>query len=201
MIIDNSFTKQWIQSIKFVKQVHYETLEKVIYAMYLLEELVKTEIFFVFKGGSSLLLHFEDLQRFSIDIDILIDKNNYDLMKSKLDRIVGSRFIEYHEDVRKPSIFEKHHFKFYYNSVFRADIQPYVLLDIVVDSNPYKNIQSKAIKSNLLDIGEPIFNVNVPTPEEMLGDKLSAFAPNTVGLTYVSEKFTEIVKQMFDCSR
>lgn len=201
MITDNSFTSQWIQSIKFAKQVHYETLEKVIYAMHLLEELVKSEIFFVFKGGSSLLLHFEDLQRFSIDIDILIDKNNYDLMRSRLDRIVGLRFIECLEDVRKPTIFEKHHFKFYYNSAFRSDIQPYVLLDIVVDSNPYINIHSKAIASNLLDINEPIYNVNVPSPEEMLGDKLTAFAPNSVGITYNSEKYTEIVKQMFDCSR
>jgi len=76
MITDNSFTKQWIQSIKFVKQGQYETLEKVVYAMYLLEELVKTEVFFVFKGGSSLLLHFQDLQRFSIYIDILVEKKN-----------------------------------------------------------------------------------------------------------------------------
>lgn len=201
MITENCFTKQWIQSIKYVKQGHYETLEKVIYAMYLLEELVKTEIFFIFKGGSSLLLHFQDLQRFSIDIDILIDKENYSLLVNQFNRIIGPRFTEVKEDIRKPMILEKHHFKFYYPSNFRDDIQPYILLDIVVDSNPYKNIQTKAIASDLLDSTKPIIRVNVPSTEEMLGDKLTAFAPNTVGILYRSEKYTEIIKQMFDCSR
>lgn len=201
MITDNSFTKQWIQSINSVKVNHYETLEKVIYAMCLLEELVKTNVFFVFKGGSSLLLHFNDIQRFSIDIDIVIEKKDYDLLISQFNRMIGPRFLRVQEDIRKPMLFEKHHFKFFYHSNFRDDIQPYILLDIVVDSNPYKKIQSKAITLNLLDCIEPILNVNIPSPEEMLGDKLTAFAPNTVGITYMSEKYTEIIKQLFDCSR
>lgn len=201
MITDINFTKNWIQSKNSSKTDRSKTLEKVVYAMHLLEELVKTEIPFVFKGGSSLLLIFENLQRFSIDIDILIDKNNYHKMQDSLGKIIGTKFSEYHEDIRKPTVFEKHHFKFYYHSVFRNDIQPYILLDIVVDTIPYKRLQNKIIKSNLLDVSEPMFYVSVPSAEEMLGDKLSAFAPTTVGITYDSEKYTEIVKQMFDCSR
>jgi hypothetical protein len=35
----------------------------------------------------------------------------------------------------------------------------------------------------------------------MLGDKLTAFAPNTIGIRYVDRKYTEIIKQLYDCSR
>src|SRR5690606_11777157 len=40
--------------------------------------------------------------------------------------------------------------------------------------------------------------VTVPIPEAILGDKLTAFAPNTTGVPYNREKEVEIIKQLFD---
>lgn len=40
-----------------------------------------------------------------------------------------------------------------------------------------------------------------PTLHSLLGEKMTAFAPNTTGIRYSSEKYTEIIKQMFDVSR
>jgi hypothetical protein len=45
--------------------------------------------------------------------------------------------------------------------------------------------------------GENI-KVTVPTPEAILGDKLTAFAPNTTGVPYGRDKEVEIIKQLFD---
>src|SRR5699024_8109838 len=41
-------------------------------------------------------------------------------------------------------------------------------------------------------------SVIVPTPEAILGDKLTAFAPKTTGIPYGVGKEVEIIKQLFD---
>lgn len=40
--------------------------------------------------------------------------------------------------------------------------------------------------------------IRVPIPEALLGDKLTAFAPNTTGIPYGLKKEVEIIKQLFD---
>lgn len=45
--------------------------------------------------------------------------------------------------------------------------------------------------------GDPTY-VAVPTAEAILGDKLTAFAPNTTGIPYGRDKEVEIIKQLFD---
>ncbi len=66
----------------------------------------------------------------------------------------------------------------------------------------------KEIKNNLIKtIGVPIY-VKLPTPESLLGDKLTAFAPNTIGVKPMMEnkngkivdKRIETIKQFFDCA-
>ena len=44
-------------------------------------------------------------------------------------------------------------------------------------------------------------NVNVPILEDILGDKLTAFAPNTTGIPYFKKEDSmsmEIIKQLYD---
>ena len=44
-------------------------------------------------------------------------------------------------------------------------------------------------------------NVNVPNLEDILGDKLTAFAPNTTGIPYFKKEDSmsmEIIKQLYD---
>jgi hypothetical protein len=72
MILDKCFHRNWIEekSILFgtkSKKSNPELIEKVIYALYLLQELSKANLDFVFKGGTSLLLILEKLHRFSIE--------------------------------------------------------------------------------------------------------------------------------------
>ena len=48
-----------------------QLLEKIIGALYLLENLVSEGLKFIFKGGTSLVLLLNDLKRFSVDVDII----------------------------------------------------------------------------------------------------------------------------------
>ena len=67
----------------------------------------------------------------------------------------------------------------------------------------YNEVVSLAIKSPLLkQEGEPMM-VQCPGLKDMLGDKLTAFAPHTTGIPFFKgedEFFMEIMKQLYDVS-
>ena len=78
MIGKNTFTKEWIETVSHQvgrgkKNADPGLIEKVTKALLLLEELAKSDLTFIFKGGTSLLLLLNRMHRFSIDIDIIVD--------------------------------------------------------------------------------------------------------------------------------
>jgi len=75
------------------------------------------------------------------------------------------------------------------------------LLDILFEANNYKNISLHEIKSEFLITSGKIVQVNIPSFEDLLGDKLTAFAPNTTGIPYFKKDDSmsmEIIKQLYD---
>lgn len=80
MIQEKTYTRDWVmgKSIEYMRgrrKADPTLIEKVTKAFHLLEELAKTNLKFVFKGGTSLLLLLSQLHRFSIDIDIIVDEH------------------------------------------------------------------------------------------------------------------------------
>lgn len=76
MIKDQCFTEEWLDQFKKQKdhkRIEKIILEKMIYALHLLERLKSNSLDFVFKGGTSLVLLLEEGNRFSID-SIIGDK-------------------------------------------------------------------------------------------------------------------------------
>lgn len=69
------------------------------------------------------------------------------------------------------------------------------------EENLYQKIVETPINSPFLfQIGE-IQAVKTPSFEDILGDKMTAFAPNTTGIPYYKGKFSksmEIIKQLYD---
>jgi predicted nucleotidyltransferase component of viral defense system len=90
MIGKGTYEKEWISSlsIQLGKRGDPKILEKVIYAFTLLEQLKRTELNLIFKGGTSLLLMFPKARRFSIDIDIIADCDPNDI-PAYLDKVVA----------------------------------------------------------------------------------------------------------------
>lgn len=78
------------------------------------------------------------------------------------------------------------------------DAEGYVLLDILFEKNNYLEIIEKDINCNLIKYKSPAKIVRMPNIDCILGDKLTAYAPNTTGILYNHNKELEIIKQLFD---
>lgn len=73
MINKETYILEWITNLKYKlgKRIDPKLIEKVIWALTLLEQLKINELNFIFKGGTALLLDIKKPKRFSIDIDII----------------------------------------------------------------------------------------------------------------------------------
>ena len=208
MILKECFTNQFITSRAGEDINKKRIYEKVVHAFYLLEKVANTNIPFIFKGGTSLMLVLEEFNRFSVDIDILRNSEYEKDICEKVFSFKDEVFVDVKEDKRKPADIVKRHFKFFFKSIYdeNDESEPYVLLDIVFDNLCYKETKQYNIDSGFVKTDNPYLKVVVPSVDEMIGDKLTAFAPKTIGILYfkqnqIRSKHVEIIKQLYDVSK
>ena len=201
-MIDNlTYSKEWIEKLKSQKDISINppVLEKMIYALSLVEQLVLENLDFIFKGGTSLILLQNDFNRFSIDVDIITSETN-ERIEEVLERICKKGiFSSFSLDDRKSNIgkIPKSHYKIQFNSLYNIQ-SSFIFLDVLFEKSPYPIILSLPIKSKWLSVSQPLVSVSVPSKESIFGDKLTAFAPNTTGIQYAKGKELEIIKQLHD---
>lgn len=176
-------------------------LEKVYRALLLLESLSGSGLDFVFKGGTAVMLLLDRPQRFSIDIDIVKDGLIEFEMLENISRKAGFLGIE-EQQRQNCSGITKTHYKFFYTPMIATGIgKETILLDVLQTNPPYPQLQDTPVVLSLFaDPGE-LVSVKTPTIDGICGDKLTAFAPNTLGIPYrkSGESATlEIIKQLFD---
>ncbi|WP_046176515.1 nucleotidyl transferase AbiEii/AbiGii toxin family protein [Domibacillus indicus] len=205
MIATKTFEKEWINDLskQFGRKrlANPELIEKVTKALHLLELLSLSDLDFIFKGGTSLLLLLNKVHRFSIDIDIIIERKKDETdIDSLLDAIVQKSdvFESWQENNRHASGIPKAHYKLFYNSALDPSEQRYILLDILFEENHYTELVDKEINCEFISYDEPAATVRMPSIDSILGDKLTAFAPQTTGIQYGKGKELEIIKQLFD---
>jgi hypothetical protein len=203
MIDQSTYELEWIQTVsaQLGKRGDPKILEKVIHAFTLLEQLKRTGLDFIFKGGTSLLLLSSPPRRFSIDIDIITACLPEDLTPylDKVIRMGGfSRWVGDNER-KHPTAAPVAHYKFYYTSRVgtRFGEEP-ILLDVLFQAHPYPRLIPAPIRHPWLQTTGEILSVNIPTIEAIAGDKLTAFAPTTTGILYTKERAVEIIKQLYD---
>jgi len=208
MIKEHCFTKEWIDSFrkqKDHKRIDKIILEKMIYALHLLERLQTHGLDFIFKGGTSLVLLLKEDNRFSIDIDIICktDRKVFDLI---LQRVVdSSNFTRFELDEHRsyqPGV-PKAHYKLSFNSQIQGS--GIILLDVLIDESVYPELIEKTIATKWIEMDEEV-KVRLPSIDAIIGDKLTAFAPNTIGIPYfkgnIKQSFSmEICKQLFDLNK
>ena len=197
MIKKKCFKNNWI--ISKYKEIKADPIliEKAIYAFELLGSLIENNVNLIFKGGTGLMLLIPELKRLSIDIDILNESDDESLSNSFNRVIEGDTFNRWEENKRTSNYkIAKKHFKFFYNSSIEKR-ESYILLDIVQSSYSLLNTIEKSINLPLFEI-EKELKVMVPTINSYIGDKLTAFAPKTIGIPYGKNKSMEIIKQLFD---
>jgi len=102
----------------------------------------------------------------------------------------------------KPGV-PKAHYIFDYDSTSKTKYSGKILLDILIEDSIYPETIEKPVITKWIET-ESKTMVTVPTVDSITGDKLTAFAPNTVGIPYMKGKQSfamEICKQLFDLNR
>lgn len=183
MIDKKCFTTEWIarKSIE-LNYSDKNLIEKVIGAFSLLDMLASSGCPFHFKGGSSLMLLLNDsTHRLSIDIDIMCPPGTN--IEDYLAEYANNVFINY-------ELIEHR--------------QSYILLDVLYEDSHYQQVERIPIAHGLIEsTGEQVF-VNVPSISDILGDKLTAYAPDTTGIPYYKGEnlsTLEVIKQLYDIGR
>lgn len=209
MIKNTSFTKDWLDTFRAKKEhkgIDVTILEKMVHALSLLEHLKLAGLDFVFKGGTSLVLLLEEGNRFSIDIDI-ISIVERDPLEMTLNGVVANSHFKSHTLNERRSYKEgvpKAHYTFEFDSVYNPNVPGTILLDILFDSANYPELIESAVDISWISVAEPITTITTPSINAICGDKLTAFAPETVGIPYYKGDglFTmEICKQLFDLGK
>ncbi len=208
MIKPECFTKEWCEQV--AQKLNYkdtQLIEKVVRALSLLEMLVQSGCPFHFKGGTATMLLLGGVtNRLSIDIDIICPPGtDIEQYLSKFKEF-GFTKIDLVERKTPGKNILKSHSKFFYQLAYtdKAAREGYILLDVLYEDCHYRNTLEIPIISPFIEIeGDPL-NVRVPSVDDILGDKLTAFAPNTTGIPYYKKDkvcSVEIIKQLYDVAR
>lgn len=184
-----------------INQLHL--VETCLHAFELLGRLAESDLPFLFKGGTSLLLHTRELRRISTDIDIVSPVRGADLFAVLEGVSAEAPFVSFNEDERGfRGLPNRRHFRYYYRPV-SGGLEPVpVLLDVVEDG--FEMFESEE-RSIALPWFEPMreASARIQTARGLLGDKLAAFAPRTTGVPYLKPDGSEgdllqIAKQFYD---
>ena len=100
----------------------------------------------------------------------------------------------------------KTHSKFFYQIAYndRSNQESYILLDVLYEDTHYNQVNVVDVINQFIELDDAPSTVKVPSIGDILGDKLTAFAPNTTGIPYYKNgnpHSTEIMKQAYDIGR
>lgn len=210
MIKEHCFTDEWLDSFKKQKEhkrIDKAILEKMIYALHLLERIKANGLEFTFKGGTSLVLLLGEGNRFSIDIDIICNTDRKTL-EAILNKVIDSSNFKSFELDEHRSYKEgvpKAHYTFAFDSATKGKYSGTILLDVLIEDSIYPELTERPVQTKWIET-EYETKIVVPSIDAITGDKLTAFAPNTVGIPYFKgrgqQPFSmEICKQLFDLSK
>ena len=194
-----------------MKMADSAVLERTMHAFVLLERLALSDMPFLFKGGTSLLLALGKPERVSVDIDIVC-RVPKDKFESELrEWVKHPPFTRWENDVRESDSEPptRRHYKVFYRGKYGSTTTPhYVLLDVVEEECGIatKNTRRVEIDCPFLLLEGTSSKVRIPKTDALLGDKLTAFAPNTTGVPFACPRRMEdsahqVFKQLFDVAQ
>ena len=209
MILPASYTPAWIQQ----KRKVYPTsdpaiMEKVIYALSMVEQLVQTELQFIFKGGTSLLLILPEPKRFSIDVDIVTTESRERVEAALTTVCKNGIFTRFELDEfrsYRPGVPKAHYQLTFFSQLDNKE--KVILLDVLYEQHVYPAVVQAPIVNEWIQTDTSIVaTVPIPSIDSIAGDKLTAYAPHTIGIRFrvehpnghVTEKQMEVMKQLFD---
>lgn len=199
---EKCFSKAWLDEQRMkMQRVDPGLLEKSIHALELVGLLAHRDLPFAFKGGTCMLLLLENIRRLSIDVDIACTVPVSELKPILQEIGKNSRFENFDVDDRDPDRLPKRtHYKYTYTSVINGKTCD-ILLDVLEEECLYPETVSKPVATPFA-IPENHHEVRIPTIECLIADKLTAFAPKTIGVLYTSHGASmKILKHCADVGR
>ena len=199
MISAECFQRTWI--LKHARETGSRNpvlLEKAIVALQLLGHLVESGLPLQFKGGTSLLLRLSPVRRLSIDIDI-VTQATPEQLRAVLETVCKLAPLEgyEHDAPRDRDLPPKKHFRVFYPSAVEPGKRDHILLDVLFEPEEAPHCEPVTIVTPFITPEREV-RVPVPTVNALLGDKLTAFAPRTIGILHHERRRTDIAKQLFD---
>lgn len=206
MLLKRNFDPSYLEEVaSSFPKVGKSQLRTTIFAFALLQALIDSGLTFIFKGGTSLLLLLSNPQRLSTDIDIVVPRNtDFDSFFEK----VKKRFPFYRGEERGKSQNRSFRHFYFHPKINDAGEDLVINLDVAFENDPFLETIEKEISLPFLLTGGVKSYVRLPSISSLLGEKLTAFAPHTVG---VNPFFTslgkpidnrlQVVKQLFDIAR
>lgn len=96
-----------------------------------------------------------------------------------------------------------------YESAFDGATGQAIQLDVIVADSPYASVESRIVQTGFIEVDDEV-SVLLPSPSSLLGDKMAAFAPSTIGFPYQpmvaatgepsEQRPIKVVKHLFDIS-
>ncbi|MCC8113213.1 MAG: nucleotidyl transferase AbiEii/AbiGii toxin family protein [Bacteroidales bacterium] len=205
MIHTDSRSLEWINHIAILyPTLNKSLIEKTIRAFSLLESLVRSGCPLCFKGGTATMLHLNSSRRLSIDIDIICPPGTeITQYVHRFAEEYGFTDIQLNER-RSIHNVPKSHAKFFYEVSYVTNSNTdKILLDVLFEELHYSEVVKLPIQSPFLKVFGQEVMVDVPSIYDILGDKLTAFAPHTTGVPFdkgMRDCSGDVIKQMFDIS-
>lgn len=129
----------------------------------------------------------EQRHRLSIDIDIICPPGTE--IEEYLQSYKDYGFIDYKpiERIQRGTDIPKSHSKFFYQVAFLdgIDRKETILLDVLNEDCHYNEVVTLPVESRFIKTEGELNYVKVPSIGDILGDKLTAYAPNTTGIPYI----------------
>jgi hypothetical protein len=178
------FESEWIRGKRDELRLNDAgRLEVAILAFELLGRLVTAGLEFVFKGGTSVLLHVPSLRRLSVDIDIVTERPFPEVLDLVQRLATGPfRFVE-HQTLRDRENPPTRHIRIGCASAVQQDRTTQVQLDVLCDRHVYPRVEARPVVAPFV-LPATTASVMTPVAECLLAEKLTAFAPGTIGVQY-----------------
>lgn len=179
-----------------------EVFEMSMYAFCLLQALIDSGLDFIFKGGTCMMLLLGEPKRISTDIDILVNPKT-DLARCLERTKKKYPFVSVLDATKDQTGFIRH-YSYPVPKIFGSRGLS-IRLDILRENNHYAKIDAIPLKSPLLITSGVVQLIKVPSIECLLADKLTAFAPKTIGVNpemtssgMPLNNHLQVIKQFFD---
>lgn len=174
--------------------------ELVVHCFELLSQVASSGIGIRFKGGNSLLLLLDEVQRFSVDIDV----DTTESKESLISALTGVQKqcelftrLEIRQHRTKPWL-PMISFNVFFRSLYRAEEESFVMFDAVLKESPCAGEKKRIFIKGLYESDR---EVEVNPPAVLISDKLLTIGPSTLGIPMGKGKEAQRLKHIFDIAR